>query len=85
MTTIEFTELCKILIIQRCEGDSVVDIHLVWFSKVLQNMKAILVDNGDNKRVYEITYNGSKKEIYLDCYAKEYNHVIEASNEKRTT
>lgn len=46
------------------------DISLVWFTKTLQNDKAILIDNGKNNRMYEVTYNGFKDEMYVDTYVK---------------
>lgn len=52
-------------------------LHLVWFAKVLNNKKAIIVDDGDNNRMYEVTQNGSKGEMYVDEYDKVYNRVFD--------
>lgn len=58
----------------------VVDVETVfisWFSKTLQNWKALGATNeeGDNRYV-EVTYNGDKKETYIDVYHKQENYVI---------
>ena len=53
------------------------DIFIVWQAKILQNNKAIVAaynrDKPYGELMYEITYNGDKQEIYIDCYNKEYN------------
>ena len=53
------------------------DIFIVWQAKILQNNKAIVAAYNKGKPygglMYEITYNGDKQEIYIDCYNKEYN------------
>lgn len=49
------------------------DLHLVWFSKALENFKCILIDLKDNQRMYECTFSGSKREIYVDIYEKQLN------------
>jgi hypothetical protein len=51
-------------------------VYVVWFSKTLQNWKALVAtDLGDN-RYYEVTHNGNKSETYLDAYTKIDNVVI---------
>ena len=52
------------------------DIRLVWFSKTLQNWKAMLITTAPDAYFYEVTYNGDKKEAYLDEYRKTTNQVI---------
>lgn len=49
------------------------DIYIVWLTKVLQNNKALVSTNIKDTRYFEITYNGDKKETYIDCYVKEKN------------
>lgn len=46
------------------------DIYVVWFSKTLQNWKALVSTNVSDGMYYEVTYNGDKKETYLDAYKK---------------
>lgn len=55
------------------------DIYVVWFSKTLQNWKALVSTSSPDGRYYELTYNGDKGEIYLDVYKKEDNVKIEDS------
>jgi len=69
-------ELIKILKEKYDETLTIEELHLVWFSKVLQNFKCIIIDLNDNQRMYECTYNGDKKEMYLDIYKKEHNILI---------
>lgn len=53
------------------------DIHCVWFSKTLQNFKGLFIPIPLNGKYYECTYNGIKKELYLDVYKKEDNKCID--------
>lgn len=52
------------------------DVYIVWFSKTLQNWKALVSTNISDGMYYEITYNGNKKETYLDAYKKWDNRCI---------
>ena len=49
--------------------------YVVWFSKTLQNWKALVSTTLNDGVYYEVTYNGDKKETYLDCYKKFHNVV----------
>lgn len=51
-------------------------IYVVWFAKTLQNWKAILGTTLDDCMIFELTYNGDKRETYLDAYHKVENKVI---------
>lgn len=53
------------------------DLYVVWLTKVLQNNKALISTNirGDGL-CFEVTYNGDKKELYLDVYRKIENICI---------
>ena len=46
------------------------DVFIVWFSKTLQNWKALVSTTVPDGMYYEVTYNGDKKELYLDAYKK---------------
>lgn len=46
---------------------------VVWFSKTLQNWKAIMIDGTANNLLYEVSHNGDKHETYLDVYRKVAN------------
>lgn len=46
------------------------DVFVVWYSKSLQNHKALLSTPVSDGMYYELTYNGDKKELYFDAYKK---------------
>lgn len=52
------------------------DVYIVWSCKTLQNRKWILATNLPDNKLYELTYNGDKKEYYLDEYDKLANTVV---------
>ena len=52
------------------------DVYIVWFSKTLQNFKALVSTAVSDGMYYEITYNGDKNELYLDAYKKWENKKI---------
>ena len=52
------------------------DVKVVWFCKTLQNWKCLLFVPRFEDYYFEITYNGDKKEAYIDEYVKRYNTVI---------
>ena len=51
--------------------------------KTLQNNKALLSTTLFDGMYYECTYNGDKKEMYVDAYKKWENFKVEISNEER--
>lgn len=52
------------------------DVFAVWSCKTLQNNKAMVSTTVSDGMYYELTYNGDKKELYLDAYKKLENRVI---------
>ena len=52
------------------------DVYVVWFCKTLQNWKALLSTDLPDGMYFEVTYNGDKKEAYLDAYKKIRNVKI---------
>ena len=56
------------------------DVFIVWFSKTLQNWKALVSTTVSDGMYYEITHNGDKKETYLDVYKKWENQCIADGN-----
>lgn len=51
------------------------DIYIVWFAKTLENWKALLSTSFPDGEYYEITYDGTRKQSYLDVYVKVSNLV----------
>lgn len=52
------------------------NVFVVWFSKTLQNWKALVSTTVSDGMYYEITYNGDKDEIYVDVYKKWENFKL---------
>lgn len=46
------------------------NVFIVWFSKTLQNWKALVSTDVPDGMYYEITHNGDKNETYVDVYKK---------------
>ena len=81
MTSYEFEIAAKNAVAQVCkvqfgEHYDISRIQTVWFAHLLGNKKAIMIDEGTNRRFYEVTYNREKSEIYVDAYDKLSNTVI---------
>lgn len=85
MTNKEFQELAVKSVVNyfnnRCERTDKFeitpdDVYIVWLCKTLQNHKALLSTNVSDGMYYELTYNGDKKELYLDAYKKWENQCI---------
>lgn len=81
MTSYELEVIAKNAIIDTLKKNyneelKIEELHLVWFSKVLQNYKCCICDLKPNNRYYECTYNGNKQEIYVDIYEKKVNRKI---------
>jgi hypothetical protein len=51
--------------------------YIVWFTKTLQNWKALVSTTLPDQMHYELTYNGDKDELYIDAYKKFNNSRIE--------
>ena len=56
------------------------NIYPVWLTNVLQNNKGLFSTYLPDGMYYEITYNGDKKEFYLDAYKKFQNVPIKESD-----
>lgn len=51
-------------------------VFIVWICKTLQNNKALLSTTIADGMYYEITYNGDKREAYVDVYQKKENYCV---------
>ena len=58
------------------------NIFIVWFSKTLQNFKALVSTTLSDGMYYELTYNGDKDELYLDAYKKLENKVYDLKEDE---
>ena len=86
MNNNEFEKMCKEIVrdytnshLDKSDGisDITVDnVYIVWSCKTLQNNKAMLSTTVPDGMYYELTYNGNKKELYLDAYKKIENKYI---------
>ena len=83
----DFLELCKKEIVKHysetydyvddATGHITTDnVFVVWYSKSLQNHKALLSTTIPDGTDFELTYNGDKHELYLDAYKKWKNKCI---------
>ena len=52
------------------------ELFIVWKCKALQNWKYLLASTLPDGMYYELTYNGDKKEWYIDAYKKFQNCVV---------
>lgn len=58
------------------DPDPTYELYVVWFTKTLQNWKALVGTTLPNGTYFEVTHNGDKHETYLDTYYKAENVVI---------
>lgn len=57
------------------------NVYVVWYSKTIQNYKALLgVPIDGDGHYYEVTYNGDLKEVYLDVYDLQDQDTYELSD-----
>lgn len=86
MSNDKFLELCKKTIVDYFNNRVEItdnmkitedNVFIVWSCKTLQNNKALVSTNVSDGMYYELTYNGDKKELYLDAYKKWENKCIE--------
>lgn len=52
------------------------NVYVVWFSKVLQNWKAMVSTDKPSSSYFELTHNGDKGETYVDHYARVNNRAV---------
>lgn len=52
------------------------EVYVVWFSKTLQNWKALVSTTLPDGMYYEVTHNGEKGETYIDAYKKFDNVTV---------
>ena len=52
------------------------DVFIVWMCKTLQNSKAMASTTLFDGMYYELTFNGNKRELYVDAYKKWENFTV---------
>lgn len=51
-------------------------VFIVWKCKTIQNWKYLCATTLPDGKYFELTYNGDKKEWYVDVYQKVDNQVV---------
>ncbi len=67
--------------LDKSDPETEFETYIVWKCKALQNWKYLLSTSLYDGMYYELTYNGDKKEWYLDAYKKFENRCIKAMGE----
>lgn len=62
--------------LDKSDGPVNFDTFIVWQCKALQNWKFLISTTLHDGMYYEVTYNGDKKEWYIDAYKKFENRCI---------
>ena len=81
----DFVKLCKQTVakyanehLDKSDGERITedDVFIVWMCKILQNSKALVSTTLFDGMYYELTYNGNKRELYVDAYKKRENFAV---------
>ena len=62
--------------LDKSDPDLSFGVFIVWQCKTLQNWKFLISTTLPDGMYYEVTYNGDKKEWYMDAYKKFENRCI---------
>ena len=85
MSNYTFLDLCKDIVVKyfndhadKTDNKKITkdDVFIVWSCKTLQNNKALVSTILFDGMYYECTYNGDKKEMYVDAYKKWENFCV---------
>lgn len=87
MTSYEFEIAAKNAVVEVCKNEgisiTIADIHVIFLSDILGYAKTTLQIAGPEPRYFDVTYNRTKNEMYIDTYQKIANKLI--SGEKIQT
>lgn len=87
----QYIEKAKLEAIQAFNASSFVNDHqkldvnqmyVCWFSKTIQNWKALVSTDAIDGIYIEVTYDGDKEQAYVDVYSKVSNSTIPDKNLK---
>lgn len=82
MNTEDFLRYCKMKVYEYYTEKNIetlqgFNIFQVWYSKTLQNHKCLISTNNNDHLYFEFTFNGDKKQLYMDIYDKLENKYYE--------
>lgn len=58
------------------QGVSEDQLYVVWFCKTLKNWKALISTNALDGQYFEVTYDGDKRQSYVDHYIRRSNKAV---------
>lgn len=79
MDSRKFHDLAINAVFQVNPNIAISEMFVVWMVRVLQNNKA-LISAMSTDNYYEVTYNGDKKELYVDEYIKNTNTCLNVND-----
>ena len=79
MDSRQFEEVAKNAVLQVSPNIAISEMFIVWMCKTLQNNKA-LIGIPHSGHYYEVTYNGDKRELYVDEYIKNTNTCLNVND-----
>ena len=73
----------KFLYAQTGKEAALNDMRIVWQVKCLQNHKYIITNIAIPGYIAELTYDGDKGKLYVDCYGKMWQDIIKEKEESK--
>ena len=75
----EFQELAMNAVFQVNPNIAISEMYVVWMCNTLESNNA-LISAMSTDNYYEVTYNGDKKELYVDEYIKNTNTCLNVND-----